>query len=151
MKWVIILRGIPGSGKSTVANLFGQMGAVICSTDNYHMINGEYKFNPKKLGEYHNKNLNNFIEYIQKETQMIIVDNTNIKRNHYLPYIEEAKANGYEIYAITFVPQNIEECIKRNVHGAPEDVIRRMASALQANIDNKAHNDFDREFFMVGS
>jgi len=148
-KIAIIMRGVPGSGKSTIATWFEQMGAIVCSTDNYHIVNGEYKFNAEKLGEFHRKNLEYFTEHVQKGTQMVIVDNTNVKRKDYLSYVEEARDNGYEVHAITFVPQDIEKCIKRNVHKVPEEAVRRMASSLQASIENKEHEDFDKEFLVV--
>jgi adenylate kinase family enzyme len=50
------MRGIPGSGKSTTAKkLAGETGK-IHSTDNYFMVDGEYKFDPSKIREYHEAN-----------------------------------------------------------------------------------------------
>ena len=44
------MRGLPGSGKSTKARkIAGQFG-VVYSTDDFFMVNGEYKFDPKMIG-----------------------------------------------------------------------------------------------------
>lgn len=69
MKKVIILRGLPGSGKSRYAKRLkeeSKLISVICSTDEYFMVddldsidhngvirNRIYKFDPTKLVEYH--------------------------------------------------------------------------------------------------
>ena len=41
MKTLYIVRGVPGSGKSTFAKT---LGGTHFETDNYFMIDGEYKF-----------------------------------------------------------------------------------------------------------
>lgn len=150
MKKVIIMRGIPGSGKSTIAKWFEELGAIRCNTDKYFYVNGEYKFDRDKLHEYHKKNMVDFIIHVDNGVDTVIVDNTNIKRRDYLPYVEVARDNGYEVHTITFAPQDIEKCIKRNKHNVPEEAIRRMASSLQTSINNKEHKDFDTEFFING-
>lgn len=55
VKLCIIMRGVPGSGKSTVAQLLTNKD-FIHSTDDYSYVNGVYKFNPMKLQENHEKN-----------------------------------------------------------------------------------------------
>jgi adenylate kinase family enzyme len=47
------MRGLPGSGKSTKAKKIAGEKGVIYSTDDYFMVNGEYKYNPKMILEYH--------------------------------------------------------------------------------------------------
>ena len=45
-KILYLLRGVPGSGKSTVAQ---NIGGTHFETDKYFMVDGEYKFDPTKL------------------------------------------------------------------------------------------------------
>ena len=51
MKTLIILRGVPGCGKSTVAEVLSNNGKYpVCTADDFFMKDGEYKWNPKQLG-----------------------------------------------------------------------------------------------------
>lgn len=50
------MRGLPGSGKSTKAKKIAGNEGVIYSTDDFFMINGKYTYDPKLIGENHEKN-----------------------------------------------------------------------------------------------
>lgn len=97
---VTVLRGISGSGKSTWAN---QQGVPVFSTDAYFLVDGEYRYDPTKIGEYQNRNFRAFIEALSEKESWIIVDNTNICAWEYSPYILAGQAFGYETELITFV------------------------------------------------
>ena len=62
-KLVIINRAVSGCGKSTISNILKKeclkksITVNICSTDNFFMLNGIYRFDSSKLNEYHQKNL----------------------------------------------------------------------------------------------
>lgn len=61
-KIVFIMRGVSGSGKSTIAKELAYPEGVIHSTDDYFYNEaGEYKFDPTKLSEYHEKNFQAFL------------------------------------------------------------------------------------------
>jgi tRNA uridine 5-carbamoylmethylation protein Kti12 len=68
MQVAVIMRGIPGSGKSSfnrvLKELCDQNGCslVIHSTDEYFMVDGKYMFDQKKLGHYHKLNKLSFDE-----------------------------------------------------------------------------------------
>ena len=47
---LIIVRGLPGSGKSTFAELLGD---IICTTDDFHMKDGKYCWTAEKAGAAH--------------------------------------------------------------------------------------------------
>ena len=47
---LILVRGLPGSGKSTHAR---SLGILHLEADQYFMRNGEYKFDPMELGHAH--------------------------------------------------------------------------------------------------
>ena len=53
---LVLMRGLPGSGKSTKAKKIAGERGVIYSTDDFFMVNGEYKYNPKMIVEYHENN-----------------------------------------------------------------------------------------------
>ena len=98
MKISIIMHGISGSGKSTRSkelieeynNKVDNLTYSIHSTDSLFIENGIYNFRPEKLPEYHSINYKNFVESINNNTMIVIVDNTNIFPEHWKPYEEAA-------------------------------------------------------------
>jgi len=140
------MRGIPGSGKSTRARELchealnmGANGAVICSTDDYHMVDGEYRFNRNRLGEFHSMNQSRVFDFMYAGADVIVVDNTNIKRKDMEPYLSCAKEFNYEVQEVVVGEESmranmdayITNCTARNTHGVPRDAIERMARSFQ--------------------
>ena len=105
-KDIIIMRGLPGSGKSTKAksimdyHLSIGINCIICSTDNFFMINGEYKFVPEQLEYNHKLNINQFKTNCARVTKIIIVDNTNTTWKEINPYVDIGHMYGYNIYIV---------------------------------------------------
>jgi tRNA uridine 5-carbamoylmethylation protein Kti12 len=86
MKVAVIMRGIPGSGKSTVATLLkNKWGASIHSTDSYHIHNDVYTYDKNKAADYHQENHTAFMTSCAKEVPIVVVDNTNLWPNFYEP------------------------------------------------------------------
>lgn len=125
-KVVFIMRGVPGSGKSTIAKEIAHPDGVIHSTDSYFKENGEYKFDPSKLGENHEKNFQSFQKSLREDKPIVVIDNTNIKRSHFEKYIDAAKEKGYLVHEVAVPPPDPEEAAKRNLHDVSQDVIKRM-------------------------
>ena len=138
MKQVVILRGLPGSGKSYYAQNLSddlvngdEQQYLICSTDDYFWQNGEYQFDKNKLSEYHNLNLSRFIRALSQNIPLVIVDNTNIRRWEFIAYAEAAAALGYQVKEV--VVGDIKDKAmqhlysQRNIHRVPLKVINKMA------------------------
>lgn len=124
-KMLIIIRGLPGSGKSDIAKKLVGNG-VIHSTDNYLIKNGRYVFDDENIAKYHNHNLMDSIRSMKKGISPIIIDNTNITAPSCINYVEQGKIHGYEIVIIepdTPWAFDVEELVKRNSHGVPKDTI----------------------------
>ena len=49
-KTLILLRGLPGAGKTTLAK---QLSRAICSADDYFVINGKYNWIKNNIGDAH--------------------------------------------------------------------------------------------------
>ncbi len=142
---LIVMRGIPGSGKSTKAkSLVGQ--GKIHSTDDVIEAGGDYNeffakmiankdFTP--LSKAHSTNLKNAMTSMKAGVSPVIIDNTNIKQNESKAYIVAALEMGYADNNIKFVDigtagLEAAELAKRNAHGVPLDKIEMMIASHTA-------------------
>jgi hypothetical protein len=142
MKQVIIIRGLPGSGKDRKVHqiLSGVMPdtAVVCSADDFFMVGGEYKFDPTKLGEAHATCMAKFCQALVDGKQLIICNNSNSMRWEFRHYGLAAGAAGYnvEIEFATEQPHeskfitidHVRRFAARNVHGVPLAAVAAMAA-----------------------
>ncbi len=65
-KIVYIMRGVPGSGKSTVAKEIAHPDGAIHSTDTKFIDeHGIYRFDSEKKGEYHDQNFADFCKSLE--------------------------------------------------------------------------------------
>jgi predicted kinase len=130
MKKLIIIRGLPGSGKSYLAKqLVGE--GIICSSDYFFTSsNGEYKFSYSHLGNAHSWCKNEVLRQMIFGTSPIVVDNTNVRKWELDPYIDMAKNLGY-VWEIkepqTSWAKDPNECFARNQHGVPLETILKQA------------------------
>lgn len=137
-----IIRGCPGSGKSTAAkNLAKKLEGEtqIFETDDYFVLqgNGEYKFDANKLGAAHRWNFNRFTQAVDKRVQNIILANTCTKASEFREYVIYAKNAGYNISIIepkTPWSFDAQECFKRNIHNVPLSTIQKMLARYEHNL-----------------
>lgn len=110
VKGLIVLRGLPGSGKTTLAKKLSQRSkhAQICTEDRYHWSGkedgvGEYKFQPQLVflaREWCTKEIR---EAITQNVNLIILDNHNARISMYEDHIQFAVEHGYRFRIIEFV------------------------------------------------
>ena len=119
---VIILRGASGSGKSSVAKLFGP-DAIICTADDFfYDSEGNYNFNPDHLSIAHEQCFRKFLYALDNpDVDMIVIANTNTKISEFQKYIDEAEKCGCMVFSL--VVERRHNGI--NSHGVPEHVIDR--------------------------
>ncbi len=122
IKVCIIMRGVSGSGKTNcvkiLSKLFDESAFSIFSTDNFFMINGEYKFDPNKLKLYHDNNFQNFEKATLNNIQITCVDNTNLT-NEYKKYTEFARNHGYVVVVLDCIKLSPEVLVARSTHNVP--------------------------------
>ena len=126
-KLVIILQGLPGSGKSTFAKKVTDRfeDATSFSTDTYFIDSqGNYNFDQSKLPEYHAKN---YQEFVKSRSRIKIVDNTNLSKKEYSKYVYNAKNKGYIVLFVSFTEINLTVLKERNTKGIDIDTLEAMA------------------------
>lgn len=119
MKKLIIIRGLPGSGKTTFAHSLTT--AVFEADDFFTQPDGSYQFDRDKLKEAHQQCQMRVFRAMQSEVPIIAVSNTAVKRWEMKVYKAMAVAFEYEVTEIT-----MSQSLRPNIHGVPEEVIQRM-------------------------
>jgi len=129
---VVILSGLPGSGKSTYAKR-EFAGAIVVSADNYFMKNGVYTFDFTKIALAHQDCWRKFFDAVNRKFAMIVVDNTNLTAAEISPYMLPAETFGYEV-EIRTIQIDPDVAKSRNTHGVPAPVIDSMAKNLATRV-----------------
>ncbi|XP_071593103.1 uncharacterized protein [Heliangelus exortis] len=98
-KWLLILRGLPGSGKSTLSRtLLGQScDGIVLSTDDYFRQQDGYTYNAAHLGDAHDWNQKRAKEAMEQGKSPVIIDNTNTQAWEMKPYVQVALEKGYRV------------------------------------------------------
>jgi predicted ABC-type ATPase len=125
-KKVVIMRGLQGSGKTTMAELLVGENGVIHSTDDYFVVNGKYFFDRTKLIENHAKNFAAFCESLKIGIPMVICDNTNARVEHFQHYMQAAEKAGYMVSIMTMLHPTPEIAAERTVHNVPLHTIQNV-------------------------
>jgi predicted kinase len=137
MKNLILLRGLPGSGKSTFAKTMWSE-YVVCEADDYFVDEetGEYKFNARDLPKAHNW-CKFRVETFMKDNQVndqfyenIVVSNTFTQEWEMKPYIDLANQYGYTIF--TIIVENRHG--NSSVHNVPEETMKKMKDRFEIKI-----------------
>jgi predicted kinase len=131
-KLLFIVRGVPGSGKSTFAKtLVGEKDYCHKEADMFFVDGkGNYKFNPSQLKEAHTW-CNEEVEFLMKyEHSRIAVSNTFTQEWEMESYYELAKKYGYTVFSI--IVENRHDGV--NTHGVPDDKINQMKNRFNIKL-----------------
>jgi len=129
MKQLILLRGLPGSGKSTFAKLFN-------TTEHYeadmYFINahGEYEFDASKIKDAHKWCQDMVFTAMSKQQKTIVVSNTFTQEWEMAEYYKLAETFDYRVHSI--IVENRHGGI--NEHGVPNDKLEQMKNRFEIKL-----------------
>ena len=129
MARMFLITGVPGSGKSTYAELIKNKHKT-APIEHYEADmffidkNGNYNWNPKQL-HYAHEWCKNSVEHAMSIGHDVIVSNTFITAKDRKPYFDLAKSYGYDIQVI--------ECTGKyqNIHGVPDEKVEALRQKYQ--------------------
>ncbi len=136
MKTLIILRGLPGSGKSTFAdflseNFLDEYGNIpICSADNFFMKDGKYIFDKSKLHAAHQRCHLDVDQAMFQMEPIILLSNTNTTDKEMEPYFELAKKYDYRVFSIIVENRHGND----SIHNVPNDTIDKMKNRFSVKL-----------------
>ena len=119
---VILMRGLPGSGKSTWIEE-NAPGAVVCSADHYFQTPKGYVFDATKLAHAHHDCMIKFM--VSMGAPLIVVDNCNLTTKNLAPYVDLALAHDYDVEIHTMTTP-AEVAMARQLHGVPAEHYKKL-------------------------
>ena len=130
---MFILRGLPGSGKSHLAQIISSAWKAdisIVSADQYFTYAGQYIYNRRKLTQAHYHCLEKCKIFLSRKTRRtIVVDNTHSQRWEYVPYLQLAQLHEVAVYILEIPCADKAQARfyhSRNVHNVPLKTIYNM-------------------------
>jgi len=127
IKFAFIMRGVPGSGKSTTAQyLAGDIG-VVHAVDDYHTDKDDHFWWCDDCAEeYYQQNFEAFKRSCQKGLPIVVCDNINVSRDEYQKYVECAARHGYVTSTVVLKKPDPMKAAHRNEHNVTIEQIKDM-------------------------
>jgi predicted kinase len=132
---LILLRGLPGSGKTTLAKIILQLRStdepeILSADDFFEDKEGDYNFDPTKLKEAHNYCQFRCSERMRQQKAKIVVANTFTQEWEMDEYFKMAERYNYRVHTVVVENRHGNE----NIHGVPEDKLQQMKNRFQISL-----------------
>ena len=127
MKELILLRGLPGSGKSTFAK---SIGGLHYEADEFFMFGDEYRFDGTKIKMAHQWCQDLVFMAMKRGEDKIVVSNTFTQEWEMNEYYNLAKEFDYKVFSL--IIENRHGGI--NEHGVPEDKLQAMKDRFEIKL-----------------
>lgn len=124
---LFIIRGLPGSGKSTLGAL---IATELCENDEYFIINGHYNFEKGEIRHAVGSCLNKCRAAMERGVPKIAVSNTFLDKTLIEPYIVLAKNFNYPVFQM--IIENTHG--STSVHAVNSAVVASMRKRFRVNL-----------------
>ena len=128
-KALFLIRGLPGSGKTTLAESL-DIDAIVAADDYFYDEGGNYNFDAAKLPDAHGFCKNRVCVCMENEVEKIAVTNTFTKEGEMEPYI--LLAETYEYTVFTIIVENRHG--NKSIHNVPSETIDKMRNRFQIKL-----------------
>ncbi|GFO05593.1 2',3'-cyclic-nucleotide 3'-phosphodiesterase [Plakobranchus ocellatus] len=137
-KVLFILRGVSGSGKSTIVHLikasFDPEKLAVCSADDYFCgSDGTYQFDEKLLGAAHSECQQKAKQACRANTPIVVIDNTNVRRWEMKFYLNLGTTFGYVTILVkpkTPWSMDPQRLASRTTHKVPLETLQRKVKSF---------------------
>lgn len=126
-KSLIIIRGIPGAGKSLFANL---LPGHTCTADDYHMLDGKYVWKQENAHIAHIECQKKCERLMKMGSEIIKIANTSTTIAEMKPYYELAEKYRYTVFSV--IVENRHGGV--NEHDVPEETLEKMRNRFNIQL-----------------
>jgi len=132
---LILLRGIPGSGKTTLGHVIlkwmsSDTTDVLSSDDFFMDEKGNYNFDITKIKEAHNDCQVRCANKMKNEFSKIVVANTFTQEWEMKTYYEMAERYNYRVHSV--IVENRHGGV--NEHNVPDETIEKMRNRFEVKL-----------------
>ena len=134
-KNLYIIRGLPGSGKTTMADALVALASdkmIRLEADNYFIKNGVYQYDAAFITKAHEHCKQCFLRAMSKGLD-IIISNTSVKTWEWSEYKTLAEKEGYMVHIV--VKENHHDGM--TIHDVPMATVMRMKRNFNVNLLGK--------------
>lgn len=129
MGTLILLRGLPGSGKTSFAKTLNHNGNHF-EADMYFYKNEKYEFDVDNLIHAHNWCFNKTKTAIRNNEGVVVVSNTFTRKRELQNYIDLANEFNYKV--ISLIVENRHG--RESIHNVPEETISKMKNRFDIEL-----------------
>ena len=151
-KHLVILRGLPGSGKTSyIKHLIQDQGInnyTICSAFYYFKKGLVYRYNPRRLPHAYQSCWRSFLEATMNDCPYIFVNNPNAEKWEYENYLFVGRQLGYDIDIVEIdCPGStyVDYFQKRSRHNVPLQTARAMAERWEDDSSSQIVSCYDSD------
>lgn len=146
---VVFMRGVYGIGKTTFARLL-QVGAeammlwfrMVSDADMYETPVG-YQYDEALAGDAGNRSFHWFVAGLNASYDVIVVDNTNARKNEYQAYLDQATSRNCLVKIVNFACEDIAEAREMSERGMKTMSLEHVAQRYQDFVHGEAEIEQD--------